>query len=335
MSEAPLVSVVVPVYNAEPYLRKCLDSLFGQTLKEIEIIAVDDGSTDGSGKILNECAARDRRLKVIHQENAGVSAARNRGIKAARGRYLTFVDADDRIDRQALCYLCFEAERLQTDILLFNYAACENGLYHRCPLLDELYRRFGDRAFDYAEGKDLLYYVHGTAAGKFYRTRMIRERGLEFPLSTFIGEDLCFWAEALLAAERLAVSGNVFYFYRKDNEHSLSKRLSDLGEQQLKGYCGLKERLRRKLTPEAFREADFYLIDRNMALFTWNYSLLKDPNLRREFRRRMREFMRYPAEYTPEEQKKFRYLKAFKRMQKPAKKRFSVAGIRFSFGKKE
>lgn len=163
---------------------------------------------------------------------------------------------------------------------------------------------------------------------------MIRERGLEFPLSTFIGEDLCFWAEALLAAERLAVSGNVFYFYRKDNEHSLSKRLSDLGEQQLKGYCGLKERLRRKLTPEAFREADFYLIDRNMALFTWNYSLLKDPDLRREFRRRMREFMRYPAEYTPEEQKKFRYLKAFKRMQKPAKKRFSVAGIRFSFGKK-
>ena len=232
-------------------------------------------------------------------------------------------------------YLCFEAERLQTDILLFNYAACENELYHRCPLLDELYRRFGDRAFDYAEGKDLLYYVHGTAAGKFYRTRMIRERGLEFPLSTFIGEDLCFWAEALLAAERLAVSGNVFYFYRKDNEHSLSKRLSDLGEQQLKGYCGLKERLRRKLTPEAFREADFYLIDRNMALFTWNYSLLKDPDLRREFRRRMREFMRYPAEYTSEEQKKFRYLKAFKRMQKPAKKRFSVAGIRFSFGKKE
>ena len=128
MSEAPLVSVVVPVYNAEPYLRECLDSLFGQTLKEIEIIAVDDGSTDGSGKILDEFAARDRRLKVIHQENAGVSAARNRGIKAARGRYLTFVDADDRIDRQALGYLCFEAERLQTDILLFNYAACENEL---------------------------------------------------------------------------------------------------------------------------------------------------------------------------------------------------------------
>ena len=209
MSEAPLVSVVVPVYNAEPYLRECLDSLFGQTLKEIEIIAVDDGSTDGSGKILDEFAARDRRLKVIHQENAGVSAARNRGIKAARGRYLTFVDADDRIDRQALGYLCFEAERLQTDILLFNYAACENELYHRCPLLDELYRRFGDRAFSYAEGKDLLYYVHGTAAGKFYRTRMLRARGLEYPLSTFIGEDLCFWAEALLAAERQADSSNV------------------------------------------------------------------------------------------------------------------------------
>ena len=111
-----VLTVIIPAYNAEKYLPQCLDSVIGQTLKDIEVICVDDGSTDGSGKILDEFAARDRRLKVIHQENAGVSAARNRGIKAARGRYLTFVDADDRIDRQALGYLCFEAERLQMDL---------------------------------------------------------------------------------------------------------------------------------------------------------------------------------------------------------------------------
>ena len=139
------VSVIMPVYNAGVYLKPALESLLEQTLKEIEIIAVDDGSTDGSGQLLAEYAARDKRLKVISLKRSGAAAARNRGIKAARGRYLTFVDADDRIDRQALGYLCFEAERLQTDILLFNYAACENELYHRCPLLDELYRRFGDR----------------------------------------------------------------------------------------------------------------------------------------------------------------------------------------------
>ena len=95
MSEAPLVSVVVPVYNAEPYLRECLDSLLGQTLKEIEIIAVDDGSTDGSGQLLAEYAARDKRLKVISLKRSGAAAARNRGIEAARGKWLWFADADD------------------------------------------------------------------------------------------------------------------------------------------------------------------------------------------------------------------------------------------------
>ena len=146
MNKAPLVSVVIPVYNAKHYLAECLDSLLGQTLRETEIIAVDDGSTDESPAILENFAARDPRLKVIRQANAGVSAARNRGMAEARGKYLTFVDADDRLDLQALGYLCFEAERLQTDILLFNYAAVRDGKYQRCTLLDELFNRFADHS---------------------------------------------------------------------------------------------------------------------------------------------------------------------------------------------
>lgn len=93
-----LLSIIVPVYNTAPWLRRCLESLIGQTYRDIEIICVDDGSTDGSAAILAEYAARDTRIKVIYQENAGVSVARNRGLDAATGEYVTFVDADDWVE---------------------------------------------------------------------------------------------------------------------------------------------------------------------------------------------------------------------------------------------
>lgn len=97
----PLLTVIVPVYNTAPWLRRCLDSLVGQTYRNLEIICVNDGSTDASGAILDEYAARDARIKVIHQENAGVSVARNRGLDAATGEYVTFVDSDDWVEAEA------------------------------------------------------------------------------------------------------------------------------------------------------------------------------------------------------------------------------------------
>ena len=87
----PKVSVIIPVYNVEKYLRECLDSVINQTLKDIEIICVDDGSTDSSGKILDEYAQKDKRIKVIHQENQGLGAAHNVGIDLAKGEYIGFV----------------------------------------------------------------------------------------------------------------------------------------------------------------------------------------------------------------------------------------------------
>ena len=97
----PVISIIVPVYNVAPFLSRCLDSLVGQTYENLEIICVDDGSTDGSAAILDACAAKDSRIKVIHQENAGVSVARNRGLDAATGEFVTFVDADDWLEPDA------------------------------------------------------------------------------------------------------------------------------------------------------------------------------------------------------------------------------------------
>ncbi len=93
----PLISVIIPVYNVEKYLRRCLDSVIAQTYQNFEIICVDDGSIDDSGKICDQYAVRDARIKVIHQENQGPSAARNRGLDAAEGEYIAFVDSDDYI----------------------------------------------------------------------------------------------------------------------------------------------------------------------------------------------------------------------------------------------
>lgn len=93
----PLISVIIPVYNVEKYLHRCLDSVIAQTYQNLEIICVDDGSIDESGRICDQYAVRDARIKVIHQENQGLSAARNRGLDAAEGEYIAFVDSDDYI----------------------------------------------------------------------------------------------------------------------------------------------------------------------------------------------------------------------------------------------
>ena len=93
----PFFSIIIPVYNVAPYLRECLDSVIAQTFTDWEAICVDDGSTDGSGAILDEYAAKDKRFRVIHQKNAGVSVARNAAIELMHGDWFLFVDADDVI----------------------------------------------------------------------------------------------------------------------------------------------------------------------------------------------------------------------------------------------
>ena len=98
LEQQPLISVIVPVYKVEKYLHRCVDSILNQTYRNLEIILVDDGSPDNCGAICDEYAAKDNRIRVIHQENTGVSAARNAGLEACTGEYVAFVDSDDYVD---------------------------------------------------------------------------------------------------------------------------------------------------------------------------------------------------------------------------------------------
>ena len=119
--EYPLVSVIVPVYKVEPYLRRCIDSIVGQTYRNLEIILVDDGSPDHCGTICDEYALRDSRIKVIHKENDGLSSARNAGLDIANGEYIGFVDSDDHTASQMYERLVVTAIANDADIVFCSY----------------------------------------------------------------------------------------------------------------------------------------------------------------------------------------------------------------------
>ena len=118
MQEEVKISIIIPVYNVEKYLHECLDSIINQTFKDLEIICVDDGSTDKSSEILEEYEQKDKRFTVISQPNKGVSAARNRGMQQAKGKYIMFVDSDDYIASNACELIYNSAEEKRCDILL-------------------------------------------------------------------------------------------------------------------------------------------------------------------------------------------------------------------------
>lgn len=120
----PKISIIVPVYKAEPYLRKCIDSILNQTFKDFELILVDDGSPDRCGEICDEYALKDSRIKIIHKENSGRSSARNVGLDIAQGEYIGFVDSDDWIEPDMYEVLYSKAKIESADIIALNYNCC-------------------------------------------------------------------------------------------------------------------------------------------------------------------------------------------------------------------
>ena len=120
-ADQPLVSIIVPVYNAEQSLPRCLDSICAQTYQNLEIILVDDGSTDDSLTVCRQFAYRDDRIRVLSQTNSGVSAARNNAMETATGKYIQFVDSDDWIDENMTFLLVQRAEREQADFIISHY----------------------------------------------------------------------------------------------------------------------------------------------------------------------------------------------------------------------
>lgn len=175
MNELPLVSVIVPVYKTEKYLKKCLDSICNQSYKKLEIICVNDGSPDKSADILNEYAARDSRIRVINQENAGLSAARNSGLRVAKGDYITGVDSDDYLNEDIYSKI-FVQHAISADIICFGTQQVdESG--NLLPSAEFLLPYEGLYDFN----KELLYKVNVCFWNKLYKREIVDSLGLQFP----------------------------------------------------------------------------------------------------------------------------------------------------------
>ena len=127
MNEKALISVIVPVYNVEKYIEKCLDSIINQTYKNIEILLIDDGSTDSSGKICDDYSKQDKRIKVFHKENGGLSSARNYGVDKSKGEYLTFIDSDDIIELDYIDYLFGLIKKYDVELSICPYTVIINN----------------------------------------------------------------------------------------------------------------------------------------------------------------------------------------------------------------
>lgn len=210
------VSVIIPVYNAAPYLRQCLDSVLNQTLREIEILCVDDGSTDASPEILREYAARDSRMRLLTQPKFNAGAARNRGLDAARGRYLSFLDADDFFEPEMLKLAYEKAEKERAEILVFrcnNYITEEDRYTDRTNSIEAA--MLPDRQpFAGTEMKGNLFLAFvGWAWDKLFLRDYLQEHALRFQEQRTTN-DLFFTYFALARANRIVTIDELLAHHR-------------------------------------------------------------------------------------------------------------------------
>ena len=232
----PKVSIIVPVYNVEKYLSRCLDSLLMQTLTDIEVIAINDGSTDSSLNILINYKEMDNRLKIIDQSNGGVSSARNTGIEAANGDYIGFVDPDDWIDNKMYENLYQTAQTEQADIVMCSYIRefgthskakdfhlPEKVCYYNEEVQENIMRRLVGPLNEEVGNPELLD-AWGTVWSKVYRTELIKENKLLFTDLTKIGtnEDTLFNIQAFYYANSFVFLNQPFYHYWRSNDTSVT-----------------------------------------------------------------------------------------------------------------
>lgn len=228
----PKISVIVPVYNVEPYLRKCIDSILNQSFTDFELILVDDGSTDRSGAICDEYVQMDARVRVFHTPNQGVSAARNWGLDQALGEWITFVDSDDWVEERYLS--CFFQTELGPKAIAY-----QNIIYDYTA-----YRRENKLAFSYDDVSfDASGIIHAISryrvlsdcfiAAKMFNKEVIRQYGIRFCEDISLAEDMIFVRHYFYYVEEVHLHSLAAYHYMQRPSMCLSWRHHFSGEQIL------------------------------------------------------------------------------------------------------
>lgn len=272
----PMVSVIVPCYNGEKYVAQCLDSIVNQTLREIEIICIDDGSTDGTLEILKGYEKVDSRVIVIEQKNAGAGAARNNGLRLAKGRYLSFLDADDFFEPNMLEEAYLSAEKYQADFVVFN---SDEYCVDLDAFVETPWVLFADQIpeqmpFTYREITGNVFRVFvGWAWDKLYRRDFVLKHDLWFQEQRTTN-DMLFVFSALVVADRITVVDKLLAHHRRGNGESLSVTR----EKSWRCFYDALIALRQRLCQEGiYAELEHDYIDYSLHFSLWNLNTLAEP----------------------------------------------------------
>jgi glycosyltransferase involved in cell wall biosynthesis len=296
---APKVSIIIPVYNVEAYLVDCLESIVNQSLKDIEIICINDGSTDNSLEILNEYAQKDNRIVIISQENQGQGVARNNAIGIANGEYILFVDPDDWIEEGALETLYSFAKEKSAQVVRFDYKDYNE---HSGKIKDRNFAKQIKRKYDYdlistpsyswkTFKKGCLINLDMHVWAYFYSTDFIKNNLIKFA-PTRRGEDQLFANSAILLADKIYYLDKYLYFYRCRKGSAVNTK-DKYNMQVFENIRLMKEFLiEHSLYEELKEENDIYA----KTVFRWNYDQCPEEMLE-EYKNRAREYFSSDREF--------------------------------------
>ena len=251
----PLVSILIPVYNVEEYLERCLDSLIKQSLTQIEIICVDDGSTDGSLKILQKYKKKDRRITIIHKENGGLPSARNAGLDVAKGKYVGFVDSDDYVEEDMFLKLYETAEKENSEVVI-----CGAKIFPEVPRATQwLYDCLSPRYKHYEEFEADILFKEVSTTPFLWRTlikrSLIETYSLRLDEKILLGEDKAFQAKVYPKAKGITVIPDKLYNYCWYREGSMMQQdVYKISDKKILGHCKLVEHIAKEINNETATE---------------------------------------------------------------------------------
>lgn len=289
MSLRPKVSIIVPVYNSDKYLSKCLDTLVNQTYENLEIICINDGSTDNSLEILEKFCLKDTRIKLFSQDNSGASVARNEGVKAATGDYVSFIDADDWVYLtlyQTFVEAINNAGKL-IDIWSFNVSAYIEGANDVIPKVffeaSDWDNHVNENTIHVFDDCRRPFFRNLSAANKIYRKEFLTKNKIVFPEGLKY-EDQYFSLRAFLNAESIMFTDDVFYRYRNEHSSSISIVVSEKVFDIFKVIDLIEDEIMRLNVYESYKYA---LFQYKYGLFVQNYYLCPE-NLKGQYYNEMK-----------------------------------------------
>ncbi len=270
------VSIIIPVYNAQSYLANCLDSVLSQTLREIEVICVNDGSTDSSLQILQSYAAKDSRIRVISQENGGAGAARNTGMKNASGQYYSFLDADDFFEPDMLECAYKKGAEKDLDVVVFksDQYLTEEDRFNAVTWVVREKELPPYEPFDFRGITTNVFKVYvGWAWDKLFRADFVKAHDLTFQEQRTTN-DMLFVFSSIVLAQRMGYVGKVLIHQRRDAKDSVSKSREDSWHCFYDALSALRERLR---SESLWFELQKDYINYALHAVLWNYNTLAEP----------------------------------------------------------